>query len=224
MVQVVKVFMIFLSALFLLSGCGMKEPYSTTQRFDKISKDAVLEATKQLFLSKDSDILIDSYRNKVKAIEINSAIYGINGLSLHEYTIEVVEDDSGSTAQLFITSEDGLDQEKSYVQSDFFHGFVWSDLQDILDSQIEYKYIDQREQLIEENDKRVEQKLHDVNIKISKADPSSILRFDEDIIELEDVEPTLTNEAPTDENIEQKDDFEQRLDDIVNSVDEVIVQ
>lgn len=223
MVQVVKVFLIFLSALFLLSGCGIHEPYSTTQRFDKISKDAVLEATKKLFLSKDSDILIDSYRNKVKAIEINSAIYGINGLSLHEYTIEVIEDNSGSIAQLFITSEDGIDQEKSYVNSDFIHNFVWDDLQDILESQ-EYKYIDQREQLIELNDERVHKKLQEVNIKIGKADPSSILNFDEDIIELEDVDPVEVTNTNEEETLEQKDDFEQRLDDIVNSVDEVIVQ
>lgn len=225
MVQVIKsVFLLVL--IYLLSGCSTNQSFSTTQRFDKVSKDAVLEATKEVFLSKDSDILIDSYRDGIKAIEIDSAIYGINGLSLHEYMIEVKQDENGTTAQLSITSQDPLDEDKSYVNVEYFHNFIWDDILDVLENNIENKYIDQRQEVREANKQRIKENLKNVDIQISKASKESILDFDEDIIKIEDIEFSEENVSDemvdnAEDGINEKDDFEKKLDAIVNTVDEV---
>ncbi len=221
MVQVVKS-IIFLLVMMILNGCSTNEPYVTTHRFDKISKDAVLDASKQVFQEKDSDILIDSYRDKMKAIDINSAFYGINGLSVYEYTIEVKQDENGTIAQLSITDEDGLDQEKSYVEFDYIHNFIWDDIEDVLNENIPLKYIDQKGEYIKQNKEVITQKLKEVNISIQPANSEQVLNFDEDIVSLEDVEdtPILEENGETQEEV-QKDDFEKKLDAIVNSNNEI---
>jgi len=257
---------LLLVSIFIFAGCANKDSFSTTKRFEYISKDAVLEASKKVFrLSNRQNYIVDSYRDglKVTQVKFKHEIL-LTDLDVNRWDIDVKQDQNGTDATLQIYTVDALNlNDKSYIHNNKLHEIFWkrveyflnqkniywtkcnNNLQEIskeyglcddtnpLDTKkVKYPYIDQAKQAYKEQEDKNLELLKKSSMSITKSSKEDILDFDKNVIDLEatakqeeNIDENMTEEEKvTAENIdntneEEKDDFEKRLDSIINSTE-----
>lgn len=126
------------------TGCSSKEDVYVTKRIYKdISKDAVLEAGKKVFLlsNQKKEFMIDSYRNRLKVTKVvfKDRVFRID-LYTDKWLLEVVEMDNESRANLILVRSDAMDDEDRKSISKNVHEVFWARLEYLLGLTKDWKY------------------------------------------------------------------------------------
>ena len=126
---------IFLVVLIIFTGCShnnepsvKKEIYVTKKVYKKISKYAILDAAKKLFILADKkQFLVDSYRNKLisSKVRFKNDIITVN-LVQDKWVLEVVQEENQSRALLSLISKNSMDDEELYNRNEKLHNMFWS--------------------------------------------------------------------------------------------------
>ncbi|RXI45457.1 hypothetical protein CRU99_03925 [Malaciobacter mytili] len=126
--------------ILFFTGCSYKvdqtpkEDYSnasiveTTQRvYEDITKDALLEAMKKVFILASKDkYLINSYRNHLHIEKINyDYMFISSNISVENWVLEVEEKDKKSYAKLSIYETDKFDETKKRFVDNSLHNLIW---------------------------------------------------------------------------------------------------
>ena len=117
---------LFFSVLLFYSGCALVNSNSSINEvniskrvYKEISKDAILEATKKMFIVsnknlKSNEFVIDSYRNKVEISRVTySNLFLDTELYLDKLIIEVYQFENETRVNLLIIRTDAIEQVKS---------------------------------------------------------------------------------------------------------------
>ena len=117
---------LFFSVLLFYSGCALVNSNSSISEvniskrvYKEISKDAILEATKKMFIVsnknlKSNEFVIDSYRNKVEISRVTySNLFLDTELYLDKWIIEVYQFENETRVNLLIIRTDAIEQVKS---------------------------------------------------------------------------------------------------------------
>lgn len=106
---------IFLAVLIVFTGCATKEEYTKKKIYKGYSKDAVLEATKKVFLLADRDksFQINSFRNKVEVVKpkLYNNVIDV-GIYVDTWVIEVVQEEDQVRTFLDLKRTDVIDEKK----------------------------------------------------------------------------------------------------------------
>ncbi len=136
---------LFFSVLLFYSGCIQTDVSFETQEvkvskkiYKDISKDAILEATKKIFLIANNnygnkEFVIDSYRNKVEVSRVlfESNIFLVD-LFLDKWIIEVYQLENETRVNLSLVRTDATNQIKNIKVDDNIYELFWSRLDFIL--------------------------------------------------------------------------------------------
>ena len=120
---------VFFSVLLFYSGCSLissnidtdsSDIYVSKRVYKDVSKDAILEATKKMFLVankniKNNEFLIDSYRDKVEVsrVVIGNMFLGAD-MYLDKWIVEVYQFEGETRINLSIVRTDAVEQKKSF--------------------------------------------------------------------------------------------------------------
>lgn len=136
---------LFLVVFFVFfTGCSSKEDVYITKRIYKdVSKDAILEAGKKVFLlsNQKKEFMIDSYRNRIKVTKVvfKDRVFRID-LYTDKWLLEVVEMDNESRANLILVRSDAMDEEDRKSISKNVHEVFWARLEYLLGLTKDWKY------------------------------------------------------------------------------------
>lgn len=130
---------IFLIFLIIFTGCSSKQNVIITKKvYPKVSKDAIFEASKMLFIlsnkeNNNSDFIIDSYRDKLEITKVifENKIIKVN-LVLEKWLIEVHELDNESRVNLLLIKRDALDLDDTKEIKKTIHTLFWDRLEYLL--------------------------------------------------------------------------------------------
>lgn len=125
-------------------GCSSKEDVYVTKRIYKdISKDAVLEASKKVFLlsNQKKDFIIDSYRNKLKVTKVifKDRVFRVD-LYQDKWLLEVVQMDNESRANLILVRSDAINQDEKKSINEDVHEVFWARVEYLLGLTKDWKY------------------------------------------------------------------------------------
>ncbi len=254
---------LLLVSIFIFTGCVNNNSFSTTKRFNHISKDAVLEASKKVFtISDNQQYIIDSYRDALKVTQVKfSDMILTTDLNVNQWIIDVKQDENGTDAKLEIVSADALDLDnKTYIKNKKLHNIFWKRVEYFLNNKkvywtrcndnleqltkerglcddtnpvdvqkVKYPLIEQSVQAYKEISDHNLEVLKKSSMSITKSNKEDILDFEKNIIDLEatkkqEDQTKITQEESTEtttdkETVDEKDDFEKKLDSIINSVE-----
>lgn len=119
----------FLIVLIIFTGCSQNEqPYVSKRVYKKISKNAVLDAAKKLFiLADEKQYLTDSYRNKIesKKVRVDNKILYID-LVEDKWILEVVQEKKMTRAHLSLKRRNSIDDKERYNKNKELHRMFWS--------------------------------------------------------------------------------------------------
>ncbi len=139
----IRIFLLSILAMFFI-GCSSKEDVYVTKRIYKdISKDAVLEASKKVFLlsNQKKDFIIDSYRNKLKVTKVifKDRVFRID-LYQDKWLLEVVQMDNESRANLILVRSDAINQDEKKSINEDVHEVFWARVEYLLGLTKDWKY------------------------------------------------------------------------------------
>lgn len=127
---------IFLAVLIVFTGCATKEEYTKKKIYKGYSKDAVLEATKKVFLLADRDkqFQINSFRNKVEVVKPKFYYNVVHvGVYLDTWVIEVVQEENQVRAFLDLKRTEVIDENKNLkIHKDINTKIFWNRLEYLL--------------------------------------------------------------------------------------------
>lgn len=199
---------IFLVSIFLFSGCASnsenikndikkeEEKNFTKKEYRNISKDAIFEALKQVFvLAGKKEFRIDSYRNKVVISKTKMSHYPFFVItSENRWTLSIEEEDNLSIAKLELIKITDYDEDKPEYISNIEHELLWTRIDYLLglnDTWItcseHYAYLNFNDGLCDSIDlpRPTEQKnakiIKDILI-VDRKKSKSILEIEEDIL------------------------------------------
>jgi len=129
-----------LLSLSFLSGCTSKE-FQTTNYFDALTKDEILEAGKLVFFD-DGKYLIDSYRDRLEVTKIGIVFHT---LQHEDYVLNVEENECGTNATLKMTSSYGVDKILNHDAFELEHKLFWYKVESILEEKHELQEMAQNE-------------------------------------------------------------------------------
>lgn len=121
-----------LTVLLMLSGCSSKE-FQTTNYFDTLTKDEVLEAGKLVFLD-EGGYIIDSYRDRLEVTKIGIVFHT---LTHEDFVLNVEENECGTNATLKMSSNYGVDKVFNHDAFELEHRFFWYKVNSILEDKKE---------------------------------------------------------------------------------------
>ncbi len=121
-----------LVVLLFLSGCSSKE-FQTTNYFDALTKDEILEAGKLVFFY-NGEYLIDSYRDRLEVTKIDIVFHT---LQHEDYVLNVEENECGTNATLKMTSSFGVDKVFNHDAFELEHKLFWYRVESILEDKKE---------------------------------------------------------------------------------------
>lgn len=137
----------FLLFLIIFTGCSSKqEVYITKKVYNEISKDAILEAAKTLFVlsNKDNDnrdFTIDSYRDR---LEVNKVIFENDIIKINimvdKWILDVQQLDGETRANLVLIRKDALDSEDNKDINKNVHKLFWDRIDYLLGIKDNWKF------------------------------------------------------------------------------------
>lgn len=117
----------------VFSGCSVKYTIGdfkgeTSRDYSKISKDAIFEATKKIFIYEaQKDFRIDSYRNHLTVSRTNISFPPLDSNSYDDiFNLSIVEKDNISKAKLSIKRVIDFDEESPQVLPKSIHTLLWA--------------------------------------------------------------------------------------------------
>lgn len=128
MIKIISFFVITI----LFVGCA--NPELTIRKYDKYTKDHILNQAKKVFiLADDDDFIIDSYRNELNVTRAKAAFYGYKmDLVFDEYYLKAYKDGNKTTAELTITRSYGMDKTNKKYLGKSAHNLFWDRLDYLL--------------------------------------------------------------------------------------------
>lgn len=134
-----KLIIVFIMSFF--SGCSFtnvtftsNEVKTSKKIYKDISKDAILEASKKIFiLANKKEFIIDSYRNRIEVSRVlfENKIYNVD-LYLDKWIVEVYQFENETRVELSLVRTDGVEQVKNIsIPEDVFDLF-WTRLDFLL--------------------------------------------------------------------------------------------
>lgn len=145
---------IFLVFILLFTACSTKsinkieEPF-TTKEYEGVSKDAIFEAAKKVFIFADNkQFRIDSYRDHLEVFKTKMSHYFLFPLT-HEdrWSLSVEEKDDISYAKLELIRITDFNEEKKEYLSKYNHELFWQRLDYLLGLNNEWAYCDSTKNL-----------------------------------------------------------------------------
>lgn len=105
-----------------------KEKYTTTKKYMNISKDAILEAAKKVFvLASKDEFRIYSYRNSLEVSKIKVNYYPFFAITSEDkWELTINEKDNFSEVKLNIFKVTDYEEEDPLFLSDKLHELLWS--------------------------------------------------------------------------------------------------
>lgn len=138
---------IFLFFLIVFTGCSTKqEVYVSKKVYNEISKDAILEAAKSLFVlsNKDNDnndFIINSYRDRV---EVDKIMFENNiiktDIIVDKWILDVHQLENESRANLVLIRKDGLIEDDNINTNKNAHNLFWDRIDFILGINKDWKF------------------------------------------------------------------------------------
>lgn len=126
----VNVFVVWM----LFSGCASKE-LQTTNYFDALTKDEILDAGKLVFLNDSkTEYIIDSYRDRLEVTKIGIVFHT---LTHEDFVLNVEENECGTNATLKMTSNYGVDKILNHDAFELEHQYFWYKLESIIEDKQE---------------------------------------------------------------------------------------
>lgn len=122
---------IFLLFLIIFTGCATKqEVYISKKVYNEISKDAILEAAKTLFVlsneDNNSNFIIDSYRDR---LEINKIMFENKIIQINiiedNWVLDVQQFDNETRANLVVIRKDAFDSDNNKDINKNIHNLFW---------------------------------------------------------------------------------------------------
>ncbi|AXX87325.1 hypothetical protein AMRN_1591 [Malaciobacter marinus] len=143
-----RIYFLILAFFIFFSGCSLKNSSldsadlinakiikSSKREFDKISKDAVLEAIKKSFAlsNKTKQFQINSYRNYilVQRINFDYLIFASN-VKVENWLFELEQKDNKTYVTLSIFDENKFDDKIKRYYSSNYHELIWNRIEHLL--------------------------------------------------------------------------------------------
>lgn len=138
---------IFLLFLIVFTGCSSKqEVYISKKVYNEISKDAILEAAKVLFIlsnedNNDKNFIIDSYsdRLEVNKIMFENDIITVN-ITVDKWILDVQQFDNETRANLVLIRKDALNSEINENINKNIHNLFWDRIDYLLGIKDNWKF------------------------------------------------------------------------------------
>lgn len=245
---------IFLVSILFFTGCvsqnvnvkndiKKEEQNSTTKKYMNISKDAIFEAAKQVFiLASKKEFRIDSYRNMVDIRKTKVSHYPLFVItSENRWTLSIEEENNLSKAKLEIIKIIDYEEDKPEYLNKDEHKLLWNRIDYLLglsDKWIScpnhYAYMNFNDGLCDSIDlPRPEEQANAQMIKniliLDREKSKTVLEIDEDVLK-DDVSFSINNsdsdilekEDKIDDNFDEEKTLDDSLDKEIEELDKKV--
>lgn len=137
--KMIKSILLVLVAIFI-AGCAPK-PELSMQKFDKYTKDEVLNAAKKIFILADNEnFIIDSYRNELNVTKFKAAHYGYKmDIVVDKLYFKAFSEYNSTRAELSMNRSYGVDESDSKLMPKSAHNIFWNRLNYLLGEDVRWE-------------------------------------------------------------------------------------